>query len=106
MSQPLRQSIPHDSGARIGVLFARAAGLRGRLAAAASDAEADAALDEMETLTLEIAETPCASVDACHLKAALLRDRLLEMLDHATPGELATLALAASLVVDLGRLDR
>jgi hypothetical protein len=91
--------------ARFGVLLDQLAVARGRFDDPLTEAEADLALDAIEATTAEIAETPAPFLEGCRQKAALLRERLLETLDTAVPSEAVTLSLAASLVLDLARLE-
>ncbi len=94
-----------DACQQISDLFARICDVRGQWQSAGSETEADRAIDAIEALTLEIAETPAPRLEACRLKAMILRERLLDMLDPSSPAEAVTLTLVASLVLDLARLE-
>lgn len=105
MSLPLPQGVASEAATRISLLSARLDELRARLMPDQPEHEVGETLEAIEAATIEIAETPCPEIGACRNKAAVLRERLLDMLDASAPSESVTLALVTSLVLDLARLD-
>jgi hypothetical protein len=105
MRLPATDTRTSEPAARIGALFDRLGTLRGEMIGAETDDAIEQVLEEVEATTVEIAETSVPQVESCRQKAALLRERLLDMLDCGVASEAVTLALAASLVLDLARLD-
>lgn len=79
-----------------------------RLAATLSTAAGPEAMtcivDRLEGIAVEAADLEVPTAAGCHRKATLLRMRLIDMLDQDHPADLVTLALGASLVLDLGTL--
>lgn len=100
-----RASPADETAARISLLCARLAELRARLLPDQPEHEVEETLEAIEAATIELAETASPQIGCCRQKAALLRERLLDMLDGAAPSEAVTLALATSLVLDLARLE-
>jgi hypothetical protein len=105
MLSPLPENPASTPVGRVGELFALMRTLRGEAAQAASDDAFEDLLDSMESTALEIAEIRTPSIDSCRQKASLLRERLVDMLDVSVPGEAVTLALVASLMLDLAMLE-
>lgn len=86
-------------------LMAQLAVLQNAAHAATQEAALDHLTDALEHLTSDLAATPGRSLACCRGKARVLRERLLDLLDVAVPAEAVTLALAASLLRDLGALE-
>jgi hypothetical protein len=68
------------------------------------EAMLESLMDEVEALTVQVTATQTQEIRAIHQKATLLRDRLVCDLDGCVAGEAVTLALFASLLLDLTEL--
>lgn len=69
-----------------------------------SEAQAARLCDEIEALTTCLAHAEARSVEEVRAKAVVLRSRLEEQLDDAAGGEATSLALVASIIMDLEHL--
>lgn len=91
----------HDS---VTALISRLADLTVAEGRAGSEAYRDRLLDDMEVVTLGIAGTRALTLEECRQKLDTLRARLSDMLDTGVPAEAVTLALVASVSMDLAQL--
>jgi hypothetical protein len=93
-----------DADGSVAALVARLADLTVAHGRAGTECFRDRLLDDIEVVTLGIAGTRSVTLEECRQKANALRARLVDMLDGTMPTEAVTLALVASVVLDLGRL--
>ncbi len=69
-----------------------------------SETQAARLCDEIEALTTCLAHAEARSVEEVRAKAVVLRSRLEEQLDDAAGAEATSLALVASIIMDLEHL--
>jgi hypothetical protein len=91
----------HDS---VSALVSRLADLTAAERHAGTECYRDRLLDDMEVVTLGIAGTRSLTIEECRDKVNTLRARLVDMLDMGVPAEAVTLALVASVALDVARL--
>lgn len=95
----------HDSvHGSVAALVSRLADLTVALGRAGTECGRDRLLDDAEVVTLGIAGTRSLTIEECRQKANTLRARLIDMLDVGVPAEAVTLALVASVALDLAQL--
>lgn len=69
-----------------------------------SDSQVARLCDEIEALTTCLAQAEARSIEEVRAKAVVLRSRLEEQLDDEAGAEATTLALVASIIMDLEHL--
>lgn len=74
------------------------------LRTARAEPEVERLTDEIEAVTTCLARAEASEIDEVRGKAVVLRTRLEEILDPEVPGEATTLALVASIIMDLDQV--